>query len=127
MSQGGERTAHRACLADGLPDADLSPASSDPRRDGAIVPFTGEDSSVVVGDAVTLLVLLRAPMRLGDEGPAISALSSIIIQAEDLLFDAVAVLATRGDAIQVSYPGASKPVVGWVKATELTSASPPKR
>ena len=41
--------------------------------------------------------------------------------------DAVAVLATRGDAIQVSYPGASKPVVGWVKATELTSASPPKR
>ena len=45
---------------------------------------------MVVGDAVTLLVLLRAPMRLGDEGPAISALSSIIIQAEDLLFDAVA-------------------------------------
>jgi hypothetical protein len=45
---------------------------------------------VVVGDAVTLLVLLRAPMRLGDEGPAISVLRSIIIQAEDLLFDAVA-------------------------------------
>jgi hypothetical protein len=41
--------------------------------------------------------------------------------------DAVAVLATQGEAVEISYPGASKPVVGWVRATELTSASPPKR
>ena len=41
--------------------------------------------------------------------------------------DAVAVLAVQGAWVQVSYPGADKPVQGWVKASELTSANPPSR
>jgi hypothetical protein len=90
MEYGGERAAHWMGLTECLADIDVPPRSSDPRRDGDMVPFTGEDSAVVVGEAVTLLVLLRAPMRLGDEGPVISVLRSIISHSGGLAVDAVA-------------------------------------
>jgi hypothetical protein len=39
--------------------------------------------------------------------------------------DAVAVLAVQGDWIRIAYPGPTKLVQGWVKASELSSATPP--
>ncbi|HEX4199333.1 MAG TPA: hypothetical protein VHZ26_18000 [Caulobacteraceae bacterium] len=39
--------------------------------------------------------------------------------------DAVAVLAVQGDWIKIAYPGPTKLVQGWVKASELSSATPP--
>jgi AraC-like DNA-binding protein len=71
MSHGG-RAARREPRAPAIPaGTELAPELSDPRRDGA-------------------MVLWRAPMLLGDAGPAISVLVSIAAQSEDLLFDAVA-------------------------------------
>jgi hypothetical protein len=55
-----------------------------------MVPYTDEDSVRLVEEAATSLVLLRAPMWLGDAGPMISVLVSFSDQAQDLLFDAVA-------------------------------------
>jgi hypothetical protein len=63
---------------------------TDPRADDAMVPYTGEDTAVVVDEAVASLVLLRAPMWLGDAGPTISVLVSLAAEVEDLLFEAVA-------------------------------------
>jgi len=40
--------------------------------------------------------------------------------------DAVAVLAVQGAAVQIAYPGPDKTVTGWVNATDLTAAAPPK-
>jgi len=40
--------------------------------------------------------------------------------------DAVAVLSVRGGAVQIAYPGPDKTVMGWVNATDLTPAAPPK-
>jgi hypothetical protein len=39
--------------------------------------------------------------------------------------DAIAVLAVQGDWIKIAYPGPTKLVQGWVKASDLSSASPP--
>jgi len=90
MSRGG-RAARREPRATATPaGTELLPELSDPRRDGAMVPYLGLDTAAVVDEAATTLVLLRAPMLLGDAGPAISVLVSIAAQSEDLLFDAVA-------------------------------------
>jgi hypothetical protein len=40
--------------------------------------------------------------------------------------DAVAVLAVQGDAVKIAYPGPDKTVTGWVSASDLTPAGPPK-
>jgi len=63
---------------------------SDPRRDGAIVPYTDDDTAALLDDAVTSLVLMRAPMQLADAGPTISVLVSLAVEAEGLLCDGVA-------------------------------------
>jgi hypothetical protein len=62
----------------------------DPRRDCAMAPYTDAHSARLLEKAVTSLILLRSPMWLGDAGPAISVLASLAVQADDLLFDAVA-------------------------------------
>ena len=91
MTSRGGRAARREPRATAIPaGTELSPELSDPRRDGAMVPHVGLDTAAIVDEAVTALVLLRAPMLLGDSGPAISVLASIAAQSEDLLFDAVA-------------------------------------
>jgi len=36
------------------------------------------------------------------------------------------VLSVRGGAVQIAYPGPDKTVMGWVNATDLTPAVPPK-
>ena len=90
MSHSG-RAARREPRAPAIPaGTELAPELSAPRRDGAMVPHVGLDTAAVVDEAVTMLVLWRAPMLLGDAGPAISVLVSIAAQSEDLLFDAVA-------------------------------------
>jgi len=62
----------------------------DPRADRAMIPYTDDHTATLVGDAVTSLILMRAPMWLGDAGPAISVLVSLADQAQTLLFDTVA-------------------------------------
>jgi hypothetical protein len=68
----------------------------DPRRDRALFPYTDECTAALVDEAVTCLVLMRAPMLLGDAGPAISVLVSLATEAEDRLFEAVASAREQG-------------------------------
>ncbi len=63
---------------------------SDPRRDRATMPYTDAWSAGLIGEAVTSLVLMRAPMWLGDAGPTISVLVSLSGEAASSVFDAVA-------------------------------------
>jgi DNA-directed RNA polymerase specialized sigma24 family protein len=91
-SGGGERTApdeRREATAPG-PDPSWPGQSLDPRRDCAMTPYRDEDTVVLVEEAATSLILLRAPMWLGDAGPMISVLASLSNQAQDHLIDAVA-------------------------------------
>jgi hypothetical protein len=60
------------------------------------VPYTDEDSVLVVEEAATSLALVRAPMWSGDAGPMISVLVSLSDQAQDLLFDVVALARDQG-------------------------------
>jgi hypothetical protein len=39
-------------------------------------------------------------------------------------YDAVAVLAVQGGAVEIAYPGPDKTVTGWVNAADLTAAAP---
>ena len=73
-----------------FPTSDRRGNSPIPAQNDAMVPYTGEDTAVVVDEAVASLVLLRAPMWLGDAGPTISVLVSLAAEVEDLLFEAVA-------------------------------------
>lgn len=64
-------------------------AMSDPRRSHSAVPFTDADTVALVDQAVESLVLMRSPMELGDAGATISALVSLIVEADSRLPDAV--------------------------------------
>jgi hypothetical protein len=55
-----------------------------------MTPYTNGDTVLLVEEAATSLILLRAPMWLGDAGPIISVLASLSNQAQDHLIDAVA-------------------------------------
>jgi hypothetical protein len=68
----------------------------DPRRDRAMIPYTDHNSAAAVDQAVTTLVLLRAPMWLGDAGPTISALVSLAGHADSMLYDAVTAARAQG-------------------------------
>lgn len=72
-----------------VPDLGRPWELTDPRRDRATIPYTDEDTAFFIDEAVTSLVLMRAPMWLGDAGPTISVLVSLAGQVEDLVFDAV--------------------------------------
>lgn len=65
-------------------------AFTDPRRDGTAIPHTDADTAALIDQAVETLVLLRSPMHLGDAAVTISALVSLIAEAEGRLADAVA-------------------------------------
>jgi len=69
--------------------SDEPPSPTDTRRDSALVPYVGQDSVPVLDEAVTSLVLMRSPMWLGDAGPTISVLVSIVAQAQEMLCGAV--------------------------------------
>ncbi len=71
---------------------------TDPECDGAGIPHTGGDTAALIDEAVESLVLLRSPMRLGDAEATISALASLMAEAENRLADAVA------DARDQDYP-----------------------
>jgi hypothetical protein len=72
------------------PDLDRAWERCDPHRDRALVPYTDADTATIVDRAVAALVMVRAPMWLGDPGPAISVLVSLFGEAESRLRDAVA-------------------------------------
>ena len=63
---------------------------ADPRRDRALIPYTDNDTTELIDQAAVTLVLLRAPMWLGDAGPTISVLVSLAAETDSLVFDAVA-------------------------------------
>ena len=73
-----------------VPDLDHPWDMSDPRRDRTLHPYTDADTVTVIDQAVTTLVLLRAPMWLGEPGPTISVLVSLAAEADNRLYDAVA-------------------------------------
>ena len=51
----------------------------DHRADRAMIPYTDDHTAKLVDDAATSLTLMRAPMWLGDAGPAISVLASLAV------------------------------------------------
>lgn len=63
---------------------------TDPRRDGTVIPHTDDDTAALIDQALESLVLLRSPMHLGDAAATISALVSLIAEAEGRLANAVA-------------------------------------
>jgi hypothetical protein len=63
---------------------------TDPRRDNTTIPYTDADSAELIDQAATALVLLRAPMALGDAATTISVLVSLAAEANDRLHDAAA-------------------------------------
>ena len=71
---------------------------TDPRRDGTVIPHTDDDTAALIDQALESLVLLRSPMHLGDAAATVSALVSLIAEAEDRLANAVA------DARDQDYP-----------------------
>jgi len=65
-------------------------AFTDPRRSHSAIPYTDADTIALIDDAIDTLVLVRSPMELGDAGATISALVSLITEADSRLPDAVA-------------------------------------
>jgi hypothetical protein len=72
------------------PDIERPWEFNDPRRDRAMIPYTDDDTAAIIDQATTTLILIRAPMSLGDAGPAITALISLAGQADAMVCDAVA-------------------------------------
>lgn len=71
--------------------ADPGPwAFTDPRDDRTAIPHTDADSVAVIDEAIETLVLLRAPMSLGDAAATISVLVSLAAEVDSRLPDAVA-------------------------------------
>jgi hypothetical protein len=65
-------------------------ALRDPRRDHTAIPFTDADTQNLIDQAVDTLVIYRCPLGLGDAGATVSALVSLIAEADGRLADAVA-------------------------------------
>lgn len=63
----------------------------DPRSNRALHPDNDADSAEILNEAVSALVLLRAPMWLGDAAVTTSVLVTLASEAEGRLRDAVAV------------------------------------
>jgi hypothetical protein len=68
----------------------------DPRANRALQPYNDADSAEVLEEAVNTLVLLRAPMWLGDAALSTSVLVTLAGEAEGRLRDAVAVARDQG-------------------------------
>lgn len=73
-----------------MPDLDRGWELCDPRRDRAMHPYTDADTAMILDQAVAALVVLRAPMWLGDPGPVLSVLVSLGAEAGGRLYAAVA-------------------------------------
>jgi hypothetical protein len=79
---------------------------------------TTRDSPGVGWIGTRLVAVSRAVLR---SSPDVTAPHAPYVVQDD----AVAVLVIQGDWVKVRYAGPDKASVGWVKATELTAASPP--
>ncbi|MGI8809806.1 MAG: hypothetical protein ACR2KK_18590 [Acidimicrobiales bacterium] len=78
------------------PDLDRPWMLCDPRRDRTMHPYTDADTARALDRAIRALVMLRAPMWVGDPGPTVSALVSLVAEADSRLADAVADAAEAG-------------------------------
>jgi hypothetical protein len=63
---------------------------NDPGRDRTTTPYNDADTVKAIDRAATAVILSRAPRWLGDPGPTISVLVSLVDEAESRLDDAVA-------------------------------------
>jgi hypothetical protein len=72
------------------PDLERPWKACDPGRDRTMHPYTDADTARIIEQAVIALVTLRAPMWLGDAGPTISVLVSLVGEADSRVSDAVA-------------------------------------
>jgi hypothetical protein len=63
---------------------------NDPGRDRTPMPYNDADTVKAIDQAATTVILSRAPGWLGDPGPTISVLVSLVYEAESRLDDAVA-------------------------------------
>ncbi|MCA1693782.1 MAG: hypothetical protein LC749_03125, partial [Actinobacteria bacterium] len=79
-----------------VPDLDRPWELCDRRRDRTLCPYTGADTAEIIDRAVGALVVLRAPMWLGDPGPTLSVLVSLAGEADGRLYDAVAAARDQG-------------------------------
>lgn len=78
---------------DDLPEHHELPLPSewrDPHVSYSAIPYTDGDTIMLIDQAVETLVLLRGPMKLGDAAATVSALVSLIAEADSRLPDAVA-------------------------------------
>lgn len=73
-----------------IPDLERPWQACDPARDRTLIPYNDADTAAAIDQAVTALVLVRAPMWLGDPGPTISVLVTLAGEADGRLNDAVA-------------------------------------
>jgi hypothetical protein len=55
-----------------------------------MIPYNDGDIAMVIDEAVTTVILLRAPMWLGDAGPTVSVLASLAAEVDRRVPDAVA-------------------------------------
>jgi len=116
------------------PDLDRPWELSDPRRDRTVHPYNDADTVEIIDGAVTTLVLLRAPMWLGDAGPTISVLVSLGYEAGGRLHDAVADARDQGyswdqiaDRLDTSVATARRryaSYVGWKRRTRSDGLQP---
>ena len=60
---------------------------SNPRRDGATVPYTDADTGDLIDEAVGSLITFRCPLGQGDPGVTLSCLVSLIDEATSRLHD----------------------------------------
>ena len=72
------------------PDLDRGWELADPHRDRTLHPYTDADTVAIVDRAAAGLVVVRAPMWLGDPGPTISVLVSLGAEVAGRVDDAVA-------------------------------------
>ena len=59
-------------------------------------PYTDADTASALDRAIRALVMLRAPMWVGDPGPSVSVLVSLVAEADSQLAEAVADAAEAG-------------------------------
>jgi hypothetical protein len=71
-------------------DLDRGWEQGDPGRDRAMCPYTDADTAAVMDGAVKALVVVRAPMWLGDPGPILSVLVSLGAEVSGRVEDGVA-------------------------------------
>ena len=77
-------------------DLDRRWARDDPGRDRTMIPYNDVDTATVIDEAVEAVVMVRAPMWLGDAGPTVSVLASLAAEVDSRLPEVVAEARDQG-------------------------------